>query len=110
MKKYFSVFFLFLVMPVFANSPIRVVTIKTLVIHDSNSQVYVTVEPAFTHNEGCQSNDVLVVLKSNPSFPQIYSALLASYHVNGKITGWVNGCDSQSGVSSPILTRLDLVK
>lgn len=110
MKKYLIGLLFFVALPVFANSPINVVTIKAFVIHDSNTHIYVVVEPGVTHNEGCQRSDILVVLKSNPSFPQMYSALLAAYYANGKISGWVNGCDSQSGVSAPILTRLDLVK
>lgn len=93
----------------FANSPINIVGIKGIVIHDFGTEIHIVADVTVTNSESCVQNDRLVVLKSNPSFKEIYSAALAIYLSGGKFSGWVNGCGSVA-ISAPILTRMDLVK
>lgn len=93
---------------VFANGPIAAVTIKGLTIHDFGNEVFINLNSPVTNAEGCQRSDVLVILKTHPLFKEMYAAVLATYQTNGKIAGWVNGCNQTAG--APILTRLDLVR
>lgn len=93
---------------VFANGPIAAVTIKGLTIHDFGNEVFINLNSPVTNAEGCQRSDVLVILKTHPLFKEMYAAVLATYQANGKIAGWVNGCNQTAG--APILTRLDLVR
>lgn len=108
MKKIFVFLCICFSMNCFANSPLNQNTITAIVLHDFGNEVFIYTLSPITNQEGCQKNSVITLQKNHPFFKEMYSALLATYYAGGKFSGWVNGCNPI--LSSPILTRLDLVK
>lgn len=90
-----------------ANSSFSSTTISGVVVHDFGNEIIIELANSVSNGEDCSINSSFVLLKSHPSFDQMYAAILSAFHAGTKIEGWVNGCHSWS---MPILTRLDLKK
>ncbi|HEY6529229.1 MAG TPA: hypothetical protein VIZ65_11085 [Cellvibrionaceae bacterium] len=88
----------------YANSSIEPNKLQGLVIHDDGHSVLIYGTNNFIHTEGCPLK-FIVLDKSHPNYQAMYSTLLAAYHAQTSIRGWVNGCSSFGGAN---LTRLDL--
>lgn len=107
-------FYIFMFMSLFfsqgtiANSEFSQTTIKRVVVHDFGKSILIITKDNIISGEGCTNNTSMTLLKTHPSFNEMYSAILSAFHSNTIIGGWVNGCDPV--FKTPILTRLDLIK
>lgn len=91
-----------------ANSPFTVDSINRLVVHDYGRHILVYFPSNVANAEQCTTNSAVALKKEHPLFNEMYAALLSTFHVNGPLSGWVNGCDPIFNI--PILTRVDLTK
>jgi len=107
MLKTLFIFILLCSLPVHANSSFSRAKISKIIIHDGG-YVLVMLEGNVSTTENCESKGYLFLDPSNRLFDQMYSSILASYHADTFVGGWVNGCNSRH--KTPILTRLDLTK
>jgi len=90
-----------------ANNSFAPRKINEIVLHDTGI-VLIILKDGLSTAEACEKNSYLVLYPSNPLFEPMYSALLAAFHADTYVDGWVNGCNAR--FKSPILTRLDLTK
>jgi hypothetical protein len=90
-----------------ANSPFTESLLTGITLHDAGNVIIVTFSSDIANAETCSINNQMVVEKTHPFFKEIYSALLASFTTNTKVSGWVNGCYEWG---MPKMTRLDLTK
>lgn len=113
MKKALMFFVLLVSVSASANSPFSRGEIVEVILHDWGTLLIIfsddiQMEESPDGNEGCINNKMVVVPASHPFFNQIYSGILAAYHSQDKIHGWVEGCHPQH--NAPLLTRLDMDK
>lgn len=81
--------------------------VTKLVAHDTG-HVFVYTDPALTVGfAGCSNVSHLQVSSANPSFKNIYAALLTALTSQGAVVGWVSGCNSPV-YEGPLLTRVDI--
>lgn len=90
-----------------ANNSFSRAKVSKIIIHDGG-YVLIMLGGDVATTESCDSKAYLVLDPANRFFDQMYSSILASYHADTYISGWVNGCNSR--FKTPILTRLDLTK
>jgi len=107
MIKTVTIILLLFTFQVNANNPFSRAKVSKLIIHDGG-YVLVMLEGGLSTVEVCESKSYLVLDPANHLFDQMYASILASYHADTFISGWVNGCFSK--YKAPILTRLDLSK
>lgn len=91
-----------------ANTEFSQTTIKRVVVHDFGKSILIITKDNISSGEGCTNNTSMSLLKTHPSYNEMYSAILSAFHSNTIIGGWVNGCDPV--FKTPVLTRLDLIK
>lgn len=91
-----------------ANSSFTADSINRLVVHDFGQHILVYFPSDVTNAEQCASNNGVALKKEHPLFNEMYAALLSTFHGNGRLSGWVNGCDPF--FKMPLLTRVDLTK
>lgn len=81
--------------------------VAKLVAHDTG-HVFVYTGPALPGGfAGCSNVGYLQVSSANPSFKNIYAALLTALTSQGAVVGWVSGCNSPV-YEGPLLTRVDI--
>jgi hypothetical protein len=81
--------------------------IERLVVHDWGAAVMIyTTTPAST--ETCNTTrNLLVLLRTNPQFKEIYAAALTATVTKSFISGYTHGCDP-GHYNLPLLQRIDV--
>lgn len=83
--------------------------VAKVVAHDTG-HVFVYTDPALPNGfSGCTNVAYLQVSSNNPSFKNIYAALLTALTTQSSVVGWVSSCSSPV-YEGPLLTRLDIAR
>ena len=106
MKVVFIIFFLIISNYSYANNSFYQSKVNKVILHDFGV-VLIELEGVVQTEEACSNKSALVLQRTNQHFSEMFASLLAAYHADTKISGWVNGCDEKH--NKPILTRLDLM-